>query len=329
MDLSGSPRIVSTDSAEKEDDNMRLPPLRRRISADLSPNPPRVVLPVDIKSYSPHRLDWSTEPSSTAAFAPAVLRLVTWNVDFMTPDAERRVTCILDHLEDTVLAGDSSPSCILLQELKEDSFEELCQHRWVREHYAITPPNVESWKSYYGVATLVSRNVRASNAQRVHFTNSHMGRIALFVDIEMSIPGSDETRVVRIANTHLESLPVGERRRPTQLQTIADKLREADVTGGGIVGGDMNMIGPADQDIHVRAGLQDACDDPEAVTWGFQPPTRFSPGRLDRVFYVGEHLEVAPVEVIGKGLTVMNSGEWASDHYGLATTVKLRSLRAA
>ena len=86
----------------------------------------------------------------------------------------------------------------------------------------------------------------------------------------------------------------------------------------------MNMIGPADQNIHVVAGLQDACGDASAVTWGFQPPSRFPPGRLDRIFYVGDELVVGEVRVIGKGLKT-KVGKWASDHYGLVTSVRIAS----
>ncbi|RPD56911.1 hypothetical protein L226DRAFT_537792 [Lentinus tigrinus ALCF2SS1-7] len=323
--------------------------LRRMLTN--SPPPPSRVLPVGISKYvhSP-QLDkdgWSavtTNPndSSDNTHAPAALRLVTWNVDFMAPNAGARVSCILDHLQKVVLAGSDS-SCILLQELKRDSFDEMLRSKWVREHYAVTPPSTESWggERRYGIATLVSRNIRATNAQMAQFTHSTMGRTALFVDVEMSLPGDSgdskdsdseskelETRVVRIANTHLESLSEGEQERPLQLQIIADALREEGVTGGGLVGGDMNMIMPADQDIHVRAALQDACDDPSAVTWGFQPRKRYPARRLDRVFYVGDQLEVAPVEVIGKGLKVEGRGpraQWASDHCGLMTTIRLRS----
>ncbi|TFK78192.1 hypothetical protein K466DRAFT_592885 [Polyporus arcularius HHB13444] len=295
---------------------------------------PPPVLPIQIKSYSPQLPGWTTTnpAGSYDTSAPAVLRLLTWNVDFMAAGSRRRVSCILDHLRDIVLP-DVSGSCILLQELDYESFQEVLLNEWVREHYAVTPPDTESWETYYGVATLVSRDLRAFDPQMMPFKNSIMGRTALFVDLELSLvdskdSSSHQTRVVRIANTHLESLPMGTERRPVQLRHIADKLREDGVTGGGLVAGDMNMIDPVDQDIHVRAGLQDACesDDPSAFTWGFQPPMQFPPGRLDRIFFTGDHLEVAPVEVVGKGLKVQRTGEWASDHYGLMTTVTIRSL---
>ena len=92
-----------------------------------------------------------------------------------------------------------------------------------------------------------------------------------------------------------------------------------------MVGGDMNMVGRADQDIHEAAGLRDAgTDGPDSLTWGFQPRTgRWAPKRLDRVFYTPvPGFTVEPVKVIGKGLKTVR-GEWASDHYGLVSTLRV------
>ena len=283
-----------------------------------------IIRDVRVKAYSPAERRWSTNYKSprTPVFS---LRVVSWNVDFMASNTAGRISCILHHLKDAVLTKSPKPSCILLQELDQDSFAAILANDWVREHFAVTPPNTRRWCASYGVATLVSRHANILRAQMLQFHRSTMGRTALFVDVEMFVPGSHgERRVVRIANTHLESLPDGERARPAQLCAIADILRYEEVTGGGLVGGDMNMIGPADQDIHELAGLVDACDDPSAVTWGYQPPMRFPPGRLDRIFHVDGGLVVEPVKVIGKGLKTKN-GAWASDHYGLMTTIQLAS----
>lgn len=281
-----------------------------------------VIRDLRVKAYSREDKRWSTkyESARTPVFS---LQVVTWNVDFMAPDTAGRVACILRHLRDTVLSKQPKPSCILLQELDDASFVEVLANAWVREHFVVTPPNTKRWCASYGVATLVSRNANILGAQMLQFYRTTMGRTALLVDVEMYVPDSGgERRIVRIANTHLESLPIGQRSRPAQLCAIADLLRGEEVTGGGVVGGDMNMIGPADEDIHVVAGLVDACGDQSAVTWGFQPPTRFPPGRLDRIFYADGGLVVEPVKVIGKGLKTKR-GAWASDHYGLMTTIQL------
>ena len=278
-----------------------------------------------IKAWSPEDARWTTKYDTPSQPAPQ-LHIISWNVDFMADDTAGRVSCILDHLKKAVLTRAPHPAVILLQELDQASFAALLAHRWVRTHFAVTPPNTRRWQASYGLATLVSRAARVEGAQLLQFHHTVMGRAALLVDVSLQAPGSNERCAVRIANTHLESLPVGERMRPAQLAAIADLLRESGVHAG-VVGGDMNMIGPADQNIHVAAGLRDAgsnSDGPEADTWGYQPPSRFPPGRLDRIFYTPcADLVVEPVKVIGKGLKTKR-GQWASDHYGLQTTVRVR-----
>ena len=160
-----------------------------------------------------------------------------------------------------------------------------------------------------------------------------MGRTALFVDIELGDPNlksfalkPEFCHVLRIANTHLESLPQGQRERPVQLAAIASVLRQRGVRAG-LVAGDMNVISPADEHIHVIAELEDACGAKGASqtmhTWGYQPRCQFPPGRLDRVFFVPGTLETEEeIEVIGKGVRTQ-WGAWASDHYGLKLRVSL------
>ncbi|RDX57311.1 hypothetical protein OH76DRAFT_29654 [Lentinus brumalis] len=284
-----------------------------------------ILRPLRIKGYSPEEGRWTTKyPScNIPVFA---LRIISWNADFTAPNPARRVARLLEHLQEWVLTYCPKPSCILLQELTEESFEALFRSDWVQEHFVITPPNTKRWGTHYGLATLVSRHARVRNAQMLQFHRTTMGRGALFVDVEMFVPGSmSETRVVRIANTHLESLPQGARSRPAQLRAIADLLRDKAVTGGGLVGGDMNMIGPTDQDIHVRAGLIDGCANPTAAddTWGWQPRTQYPVGRLDRIFFCGDHIQWSPVQVIGRGVKTRGTEQWVSDHFGLIATVEL------
>ncbi|RPD60067.1 hypothetical protein L227DRAFT_575604 [Lentinus tigrinus ALCF2SS1-6] len=307
-----SPTSSSSDSPDDEDD----------FFYDMTED---ILRPLRVKGFSPEDGRWTTKYPScdTPVFA---LRLVSWNVDFVTPDPAGRMARILHHLQDWVLMDCPKPSCILLQELTEESFEALLENTWVQEHFVITPPNTKRWQASYGLATLVSRHARVRNAQMLQFHRTTMGRGAIFVDVEMFVPGSmGETRIVRIANTHLESLPEGERSRPAQLRAIAGLLRQKTVTGGGVVGGDMNMIGPADQDIHIRAGLVDGCVNPtlDDYTWGWQPPTWFPPGRLDRFFFREDGIEWRATQVIGRDVKTQGTGQWVSDHYGLTSTIHL------
>ncbi|KAI0635908.1 Endonuclease/exonuclease/phosphatase [Trametes polyzona] len=283
--------------------------------------------PLVPEAFSHRRLCWKTRYHN-AETPPSDLRLVTWNVDFSTPGSDVRLLCILSHLQKSVFASPPEPSCILLQELNLNSMRALKANKWVRRHFAVVCDFTESrpWRTY-GNATLVSRSIRIEKAQVLYFSNSLMGRAAIFVDLLLRAPdgGKDDVRVVRVANTHLESLLVGTPMRPVQLQAIADMLRASEADGG-VVGGDMNMIGDSkDQSIHVAAGLDDAClfpADPASHTWGYQPPCQYPPRRLDRVFFTGEAegFIVDSVQVIGKGLRISN-GQWASDHYGLSTSL--------
>lgn len=131
---------------------------------------------------------------------------------------------------------------------------------------------------------------------------------------------------VRIANTHLESLPRGARARPEQLRLIAESLQEYDLHGG-VVGGDMNAIGPSDVRIAEEAGLTDAWrgsdEEEEGFTWGYQPPSQFPAARLDKLLWVARGgMEVEEPVRVGVGAKG-GSGEWISDHYGLVTNVHI------
>ena len=278
---------------------------------------------VPVRGYSPRRGRWSSKYESSK-IGVLKLQVITWNVDFMAPDSTGRMSTILEHLRRKVLGEYPLPTAILLQELDQQSLAVVLSNEWVREHFAVMPTDTSRWCASYGVATLVSRHINIISASMLQFTGSSMGRTALFVDLELAVPDSlVENRVARIANTHLESLPVGQMQRPLQLRAIADWLRRPGIEAG-VVAGDMNIISPADEHISVYADLEDACSDSseKTYTWGYQPRMRFPPGRLDRIFTLPGTLAHKPVEVIGKGLKTRR-GMWASDHYGLKVQVKL------
>lgn len=104
----------------------------------------------------------------------------------------------------------------------------------------------------------------------------------------------------------------------------------------------MNAIRPDDEMLPAVVGLRDVWDlevdwdAEEGHTWGYQPPGRFPPTRLDKVLFLGElrfadhKIEggnVRKLRRIGVGLeytppmgeqSVRKGGRnWVSDHYGL------------
>lgn len=104
--------------------------------------------------------------------------------------------------------------------------------------------------------------------------------------------------------------------------------------------GDMNAIQESDRNTPAEVGLLDAfqgVEDPASYTWGYQPRHRFPPKRLDKILYTPT-VDVSPAcfgvdapALVGVGLRASIprvSGDsrsvWASDHYGLATTLSIK-----
>jgi len=277
---------------------------------------------------------------------PTSLTLVTWNVDFSNPHVIPRLTAALGYLEEQLTGGKGGkppPCLILLQEIRDGAFDTLLAHPWVREWFMVAPGHPrEGWPqdARYGTVTLIARSVKLTASTCVHFEESWMDRNALVTDVLLggAEPGA---RVLRVINTHLESLPVGTPRRVVQLKAIAELLGQGKTEPGGvggIVGGDMNAIAPSDATLPEQNGLLDAWEekrrregqgledkDEDGMTWGYQPPCQYPPGRLDKILYTeSDAFEVRYVRKLGINERVSlpeGRGEWVSDHYGLLCQV--------
>lgn len=267
---------------------------------------------------------------------PTSLNLITWNIDFATPEAARRLTAALDYLQFNAFPeqrGGKPPHClILLQEINIDAFDTLLAHPWVQEWFRVVPGSAEAgWPkgAWYGTVTLVHAPLAKSVC--VHFEESWMQRNALVTDITVN-----GRNVLRVVNTHLESLPMGTPLRVKQMGAIAGLLKEkAGTLVGGIACGDMNAISPEDATLAEKNGLLDAWerggggsrregDEAEGTTWGYQPRSQYPPGRLDKILYTeSEAFEIRDVRRIAVDLK-MSGGDWVSDHYGLACRVEVK-----
>ena len=301
---------------------------------------------LEVYTFDSNKDDWITIPHADATNntpAPSVLRVLTWNVDFMAGREEERMKCALDYIQSSVFECANKeapkPCVVLLQEVVADVIPVILTHDWVRAHFKVTPISNEDWPyPQYGNITLISRNVDVLSASRLVFKNSIMGRFALIVDVRLAhehfaeVLGNElnsagpRDATIRIANVHLESLPLGAEARPQQLRRVADELREPGICGG-LVCGDMNAIGESDKKIPQDVGLNDAFDgnedDENGYTWGYQPVCQFAPGRLDKVLYTSrEGLNVQGPQRVGIGLKTAR-GTWVSDHYGLVTSVTI------
>lgn len=301
---------------------------------------PDAVVSIQAKRFSSGQ--WQYAPQSPYDNSlPTSLNLITWNVDFATPEANRRLTAALDYLQFHAFPehrGGKPPHClILLQEINIDAFNTLLAHPWVREWFRVVPGSAEAgWPkgATYGTVTLV--HAPLVNSACVHFEESWMGRNALVTDIALgggggSAAAENRARVLRVVNTHLESLPMGTPMRVAQMGVIGEMLKEAGWVVGGIVGGDMNAISPSDATLAEQNGLLDAWEHARAdgeeeagTTWGYQPTNRFPPGRLDKILYTeSDAFDVKDVRRVAVGLR-MPGGDWVSDHYGLACRVGIK-----
>ena len=292
---------------------------------------------------------------------PTSLALITWNVDFFMDEAPLRLTAALDYLQLYAFPeyeGWQPPPClILLQEVERDAFPALLSHPWVQAWFMVVPGSPqEGWPQgglhRYGTVTLIARSIILASSGYVHFTESRMGRNALVTDVLLG--GTEpRARVMRVINTHLESLPQGARKRAAQFGVIARLLRSGGtepVFAGGIVCGDMNAIVLSDAMLPEQNGLLDAWEvqrrrdrrnrrsrwvglegedeDGEGVTWGYQPPCEFPPGRLDKILYTdSDAFEIKGIRRLGVELRMSTPEgrlDWVSDHYGLLCHVEVR-----
>jgi len=268
---------------------------------------------------------------------PDAFRLVTWNVDAFSYNKGLRMRKALDFLATAHHPGYfaapgslASPTIVLLQEVHIDMFHHITSHPWVRDNFNIVPSSPASWPhgAAYGNVSLISKTIPIQSASIVDFPNSSMGRCLLFVDIILRPHNGDGAYIVRVGNTHLESMEQGARARRDQVHAIASYLRsEVDC---GLVAGDMNLVAEADRGLEESAGLRDA--HPPGVrlyTWGDQPPqTQFPKRRLDKVLFTDRGiLDIAPPQWLAKGLTYgagMGTTAFVSDHIALETRVAVR-----
>ncbi|KAL5526595.1 hypothetical protein ACEPAF_8319 [Sanghuangporus sanghuang] len=307
--------------------------------------------------YSPDKNRWTRAPyaqeqPTKGSSAPTSLRLLTWNVDFMAPHTADRLKCALDYIQRDVFnctdGNAPEPCAILLQEIEAEVIPVLLSNEWVRAHFQVTPISKWNWpnKAHYGSITLISLGVPVVSASSLVFANSHMSRNALIVDVQLAgstRPGTDTTEIVgneddgskapravlfriRIANVHLESLQQGASARPQQLALVTEALKEAGIKAG-LVCGDMNDIMECDKTIPSSLGLSDAytgdANDSKGHTWGYQPVCSYPPGRLDKILYTPHRgLVVEEPTRVGVGAKTA-LGAWASDHYGLLTSVSI------
>ena len=283
---------------------------------------------------------WPATPTGV----PSKLSLYSWNVDFMLPFTNARMTSALAHLAYLVRpTRPSSLTVIFLQEMLHSDLVILSEHPGIRAHFYMTDLTPEYWESgHYGTVTLIDKRLSIKEVFRVHYTDTKMERDALFVDVIH--PNSPKP--IRFCNTHLESLIADPPLRPLQMKMAAKYMHEDNVLAS-VLAGDLNAIQPFDRTLHSDNELKDAYlelggqeDSDKGHTWGQQAATnlrnQFGCSRMDKVFYCGG-IELRMFERFGMDVVVEDKDNmvgdlvklglekaWVTDHLGIRADFEVR-----
>ncbi|KAI0603319.1 Endonuclease/exonuclease/phosphatase [Biscogniauxia sp. FL1348] len=299
----------------------------------------------------------SGEANSSSSNSPIITRLAvySWNIDFMLPHAQARMEAALAHLESLVRAHFDAPPpattgvIIFLQECVVSDLTTISTTPWVRERFAVTDRDAAHWGSgHYGTTTLVDRRLLPlASCFRVHYAQTRMERDALFVDVPV------HSNIVRLCNTHLESLAAEPPLRPAQMRLVAAYLRgerspdpDVPIPRAGLAAGDFNAVQGFDRTLHADNGLRDAYlelggreDNDDAYTWGQQAATelrrRYGCSRMDKVFLRGAALRPRRFARFGRDVQLADPAQrrdllalgfdrpWVTDHLGVVAEVEI------
>lgn len=287
------------------------------------------------------------------------IRLITWNIDFQQPAKSQRMRAALEYLFE-LLPSESSqqapinkgvseedqtnrdtytiPSVIFLQEMKTSDLNLIQAAPWVRDRFYITDLDGAHWMgSSYGTTTLVEKRLIVQRVFRVHYGCSRMNRDGLFVDIDLHHGSEDEdvrktkALLLRLCNTHLESLTSIPPRRPGQLKLASEFMHGWNRNWDGssdtesyeqytskphaaILAGDLNAFAPEDLTAPVECGLEDTFlilggkdGTEESFTWGQQVSEqlqkKFGCSRMDKMLFCGG-IRAEELVRVGGGLKV-------------------------
>lgn len=288
--------------------------------------------------YDTSNDSWRKANPSGSRSTITSFRVLSWNIDFMLPYTSERMQVALDHLNSLVKASDIS-AVIFLNEMLVSDLELIQAQNWIREAYYITDVDDTFWESgHYGTVTLTPRIMNIKHVFRVHYEATRMERDGLFVDIDVG-----QEKILRLCNSHLESLVAEPPLRPKQVETAAQWMHDATAA---VIGGDFNAIQDFDRTLHSDNGLKDAYlelgggeDSEQGYTWGQMAAVaqrdRFGCSRMDKLFFCGA-VKATAFETFGMGVKVDDTkierlliedegldGGWVTDHLGVMGTFEI------
>ena len=236
---------------------------------------------------------------------PSDMMLLTWNIDALSERTQERVTEIVAFITQL----DAKVDIIFFQEVSQRALRLILSDERIRESWFSSEHENTSCRQSFTTMTLVSKTRFASQhcSEKSRFAlgpvwrvayPSHFGRDVLFCDLFVpSRTDASSTTRVRLANVHLDSLPIRPSHRPRQLSIVSSFLRSA---GRGLVAGDFNPVLDEDAALIETNGLTDAWaalrpEDP-GYTWGADGKQRFPPNRMDKVALLG--LEAREISIL-------------------------------
>ncbi|CAG8909642.1 unnamed protein product [Penicillium egyptiacum] len=241
------------------------------------------------QQWEPVSANENAEPSRTD---DSDLVLLTWNIDALNERTQERVTEILTFITQL----NPSVDIIFLQEVSQRGLRLILSDERIRRSWFSSEHENTSCRNSFTTMTLVSKTRFGETSRfalgrvwRVAYP-SHFGRDVLFCDLFIPSPTDADasTTRVRLANVHLDSLPIKPSHRPRQLSIVSSFLRSA---GRGLVAGDFNPVLDEDAALIETNGLTDswAALHPEepGYTWGADGKERFPPNRMDKVALLG------------------------------------------
>lgn len=299
-------------------------------------------------SWSNDKKSWQPTKSTSSGSQTGIstVAVYSWNIDFMLPFPDERMDAALAHLQEKLTSelqrGSTTAVVINLQECVPSDLIAISQKQWVQENFYMTDLTSSTWASgLYGTTTLVDRRLDISSCFRVHYSKTQMERDALFVDVTAS------GKMLRVCNTHLESLALEPPMRPAQMQVIASHMHAGDAVGA-IVTGDFNAIQPFDLSLHSDNGLKDAYlelggleNNDDGYTWGQQalPALRqqFGCSRMDKAYYRGSGIKLVGFDRFGADIEIADDEKeqrdqlvalgfekaWVTDHLGIKAVFQL------
>ena len=283
--------------------------------------------PINQPYYSFRNGKWKeTNACVQLAALPSPVKLFTWNIDFQKPNGVQRMKTALQYLYSLIAALPQETAVVIFfQEMVHEDLATIQSTAWIQSHFHITDIDSSNWLSSYGTITLISKGLPIVSVFRTRY-RSDMGRDGLYVDIR------DKSTVVRLCNTHLESLVAYPRLRPGQVE-LASQYLHGQFMDAGAVAGDFNAIEEFDRTLHIEYGLKDAYlgnggveDHESGYTWGMQSGEsgrRYGFSRMDKMLFCGK-IQVKNLERFGAGLKIkIGEGEEAvetEDEDGDGTT---------